>query len=457
VLLRWSCICTVVTCLCCRKQATAVKPGSKRRSPAGRAGASAAKWHSATSSKARSRPAARAGSTAAGPGPAAVQAAAVAVDAATAAVAAAWADARGRCRSRTAAAEVASPHASAVLGTGANLQESFSLESWQGVQAQPSACCTWLSSHDTVLSDAAGAAVNAAACAAACQAQEDACSAGAAALHQASYPDIVHSSSCWHSSPVAPRPRAASAGSMRSSCCDAADGIQQQQQHVVAMQAAAQLRSRSTSPGTGLRRSSSCHLHSAAHRPGSSGSGMIHEYPCAAGCAGAACTCACDAIARVYPARQHSPAPRTSSPVAGDALSHAVLEAGQRDRLWKCLELHSPAGAKLALQQQQQGAGRSAAAVEARLQAELSAGQLSDLRLQRYSTFVSFMSVQHNWRARALAARTSRCAYCCVWGTWFGTTTAAAWHQMPGSTQLCSHMLAPCFKKPSGKAFCYTC
>jgi hypothetical protein len=402
--------------ICCRKPANS---GSKRRSPAGRAGASAAKWHSATSSKARSRPAARSGSTAAGPGPAAVQAAAVAVDAATAAVAAAWADARGRCRSRTAAAKVASPHASAVLGTGANLQESFSLESWQGVQAQPSACCTWLSSHDTVLSDAAGAAVNAA-CAAACQAQEEGCNAGAAALQQASYPDIVHSSSCWHSSPVAPRPRAASAGSMRSSCCDAAEGIQQQQ-HLAAAQLAAQLRSRSTSPGTGLRRSSSCHLDPGAHRPGSSGSGVVHEYPCAAGCAGAACTCGGDAVARVYPVRRHSPAPRPGSPVAGDALAHAVLEAGQRDRLWKCLELHSPAAAKLALQQQQQGAGRSAAAAEARLQAELSAGQLLDLRLQRYSTFVSFMSVQHNWRARALAARTSRCAYCCVWAIWFGT------------------------------------
>jgi hypothetical protein len=111
------------------------------------------------------------------------------------------------------------------------------------------------------------------------------------------------------------------------------------------------------------------------------------------------------------------PDPQASSLFEAAAFSQGVLKAGQRERLWRCLEQHSPKAPKsplqLLLQQQQQhqdlkqqqqhlGGGLASQG----LQEELSAGQLSALRLQHYSTFLGFMSVQHNWRARALAART---------------------------------------------------
>jgi hypothetical protein len=93
-----------------------------------------------------------------------------------------------------------------------------------------------------------------------------------------------------------------------------------------------------------------------------------------------------------------------------------VLEAGRRDRLWQCLEQHSPKASNSPLQvlqqqhypdvQQQQQQQQVEGVDSPELQEELSAGQLTALRLQRYSTFLGFMSVQHNWRARALAART---------------------------------------------------
>jgi hypothetical protein len=90
------------------------------------------------------------------------------------------------------------------------------------------------------------------------------------------------------------------------------------------------------------------------------------------------------------------------------------------------VEAHSPASAKHTFSQQQQNQqqqqqqqhdqsmmdgcwkGPCAAGGRQGLQDELSAGQLSTQRLQHYSSFVRFMGLQHNWRARALAAHTTR-------------------------------------------------
>lgn len=433
--------------LACRQQQTATaKAGSaKRSSPAaGRTSTAATKWHSATSSKARSRrpPAAggRAASktAAAGAAPAAVRAAAVAVDAATAAVAAAWADARARSSSRTAAAGVPPQRADVQADMSPEaLHESVSTGSWPlgGVNGEPSACCTWLTGHDTVLSAAAAAAVNAAAVSGSqppCGAAADAHLSG---LHPAGggfADNIQHSSTCWHSTPGALRPRAASAASLRSSCCDEMllhhqQCQQQQHQHgspaKASTAAPVRLRSRSLSPCAGVQRSSSSYQllpSDITGRPSSSSSGVIHEYPCT-GCSGSAgvCTCACDAVARVQPVVSlRTQAARSCSPPGGDGLSAAVLAAGQRDRLWKCLELHSSAAAKATVlqqkqHQQQQQRVAAAASAHSQLREELSATQLSERQLQRHSTFVGYMGVQHNWRARALAAQTSRWVWEC--------------------------------------------
>jgi len=381
----------------------AAKAANTKRSPTARLPPAAAKWHSATSSKARSRPGGSARKAAAGPGPAAVHAAAVAVDAATAAVAAAWADARVRSRSSSAAARL--PPRASDAGVCAGPQQSFSLESWQGLKAEPSACCTWmtgcdtmLSGHDTALSEAAAAAVEAAAHSNACR------MCGPRSVAPSAAAAVEHTCSCWHSSPV--QLRAASAASVRSSCCEELlAGCQQQ----VQLQAAR--RSRSTSPYMGLRQSSSSCLPMGVARPSSSGSGIVHEYPCA-GCSGGVCSCMSNASNRVSLAAASSAARRSYSPAAGEALSQAVLAAGQRDRLWKCLELHSSAAANIAAQQQQQrcrgsskqqqGAGLAAEAV---LQQEVSEDTLQP---HKYANFVAFMAVQHNWRGRALSSQTSR-------------------------------------------------
>lgn len=385
----------------------ATKAAHTKRSPTARLLPAAAKWHSATSSKARSRPAAPGASArkaAAGPAPAAVHAAVVAVDAATAAVAAAWADARVRSRSSSAAARL--PPRASDAGVCAGPQQSFSMESWQGLKAEPSACCTWmtgcdtlLSGHDTALSEAAATAVEAAAHNNACRM----CSPGSLVAPSAAAA-VEHTCSCWHSSPM--QLRAASAASVRSSCCEELlAGCQQQ----VQLQAAR--RSRSTSPYMGLRQSSSSCLPKGVARPSSSGSGIVHEYSCT-GCSGGVCSCVSNASNRASLAAANSAVRRTYSPAAGEALSQAVLAAGQRDRLWKCLELHSSAAAKIAAQQQQQRCGRSSkqqqgagVAADAELQQEVSEDTLQP---HRYANFVSFMAVQHNWRGRALSAQTSR-------------------------------------------------
>jgi hypothetical protein len=62
----------------------------------------------------------------------------------------------------------------------------------------------------------------------------------------------------------------------------------------------------------------------------------------------------------------------------------------------------------LAQQQHQQGAAKAAAFKAAALQEEVSGSVLEAQQLERYSSFVAFMAVQHNWKARALAARISR-------------------------------------------------
>lgn len=101
-------------------------------------------------------------------------------------------------------------------------------------------------------------------------------------------------------------------------------------------------------------------------------------------------------------------------------LSEAVLAAGQRDRLWKCLELHSPTAAKAAQQQQQQQqqlaikrlqqrqAGMAGHAAELQLEAS-EEEQLSAAHLQPYTAFVAYMAIQHNWRASSLSAHITRC------------------------------------------------
>lgn len=123
------------------------------------------------------------------------------------------------------------------------------------------------------------------------------------------------------------------------------------------------------------------------------------------------------------PLRSRSPSPHSCGLAAtvAEPLPQAVLAAGERDKLWRCLQTRSPVVASYALyQHQQQQQLRESVDKELRtlladggrhvsaLQDELSAGQLFEQRLQRYSSFVSFMGVQHNWRGRALAARTSR-------------------------------------------------
>lgn len=111
-------------------------------------------------------------------------------------------------------------------------------------------------------------------------------------------------------------------------------------------------------------------------------------------------------------------------------LPAALLLAGEQQQLWNSLDLSLAAAQATTLQQQLdhlQGAGAGPVilrqsqqqqrplktvadrAPASQPQEEEQEEQQAAARLQRYTALMQYMAVLHNWRARALAARTTRC------------------------------------------------